>query len=93
MRIMIWSNNKDFTLNLTQFDRKQLHPEVNMLVVVYRLLYEELLCRLHCIIYEFLTGISYVVLNDLYNNVGLLTSDPTTLLLPKSIAVVEENVS
>lgn len=30
---------------------------------------------------------------DLYNNVGLLTSDPTTLLLPKSIAVVEENVS
>ena len=34
-----------------------------------------------------------VVLNDLYNNVGLLTSDPTTLLLPKSIAVVEENVS
>ena len=26
----------------------------------------------------------YVVLNDLYNNVGLLTSDPTTLLLPKS---------
>lgn len=63
------------------------------IVVVYRLLYEELLCRLHCIIYEFLTGISYVVLNDLYNNVGLLTSDPTTLLLPKSIAVVEENVS
>ena len=62
-------------------------------LVVYRLLYEELLCRLHCIIYEFLTGISYVVLNDLYNNVGLLTSDPTTLLLPKSIAVVEENVS
>lgn len=60
---------------------------------MYRLLYEELLCRLHCIIYEFLTGISYVVLNDLYNNVGLLTSDPTTLLLPKSIAVVEENVS
>lgn len=63
------------------------------LIVVYRLLSEELLCRLHCIIYEFLTGISYVVLNDLYNNVGLLTSDPTTLLLPKSIAVVEENVS
>ena len=30
--IRLWSNNKDFTLNLTQFDRKQLHPEVNMLV-------------------------------------------------------------
>lgn len=27
-----WSSNKDFTLNLTQFDRKQLHPEVNDLV-------------------------------------------------------------
>ena len=28
----LWSSNKDFTLNLTQFDRKQLHPEVNNLV-------------------------------------------------------------
>ena len=28
----MWSSNKDFTLNLTQFDRKQLHPEVNNLV-------------------------------------------------------------
>lgn len=42
---------------------------------------------------EITFSLSHVVLNDLYNNVGLLTSDPTTLLLPKSIAVVEENVS
>ncbi|MFR8311265.1 MAG: hypothetical protein ACLVBP_02280 [Ruminococcus sp.] len=28
----MWSSNEDFTLNLTQFDRKQLHPEVNNLV-------------------------------------------------------------
>lgn len=27
-----WSDNKDFTLNLTQFDRKPLHPEVTRLV-------------------------------------------------------------
>ncbi|NFA58889.1 amino acid adenylation domain-containing protein [Clostridium sporogenes] len=27
-----WSNNVDFTLNLTQFDRKPLHPQVNDLV-------------------------------------------------------------
>lgn len=30
--LRLWSSNKDFTLNLTQFDRKQLHPEVNNLV-------------------------------------------------------------
>ena len=30
--IRLWSDNKDFTLNLTQFDRKQIHPEVNALV-------------------------------------------------------------
>lgn len=27
-----WSNNADFTLNLTQFDRKPLHPQINDLV-------------------------------------------------------------
>src|SRR5699024_185246 len=30
--IRLWSDNKNFTLNLTQFDRKQIHPEVNALV-------------------------------------------------------------
>lgn len=30
--IRLWSDNKDFTLNLTQFDRKQIHPEVNALI-------------------------------------------------------------
>ena len=30
--LRLWSSNTDFTLNLTQFDRKQLHPEVNDLI-------------------------------------------------------------
>ena len=30
--LRLWSNNKDFTLNLTQFDRKQMHPEVSELI-------------------------------------------------------------
>lgn len=30
--LRLWSSNKDFTINLTQFDRKPLHPEVNSLV-------------------------------------------------------------
>ena len=27
-----WSSSADFTLNLTQFNRKELHPQVNQLV-------------------------------------------------------------
>lgn len=30
--LRLWSSNKDFTINLTQFDRKPVHPEVNALV-------------------------------------------------------------
>lgn len=30
--LRLWSSNKDFTINLTQFDRKPVHPEVNELV-------------------------------------------------------------
>ncbi len=30
--LRLWSANSDFTINLTQFDRKPLHPQVNQLV-------------------------------------------------------------
>lgn len=30
--LRLWSSNKDFTINLTQFDRKPLHPDVGELV-------------------------------------------------------------
>lgn len=30
--LRLWSSNKDFTINLTQFDRKPLHPDVNALI-------------------------------------------------------------
>ncbi len=30
--LRLWSSNKDFTINLTQFDRKPVHPEINELV-------------------------------------------------------------
>lgn len=30
--IRLWSSNKDFTINLTQFDRKPLHPSIQQLV-------------------------------------------------------------
>ncbi|MGC4019655.1 MAG: amino acid adenylation domain-containing protein [Muricomes sp.] len=30
--LRLWSRNADFTINLTQFDRKPLHPDVNQLI-------------------------------------------------------------